>query len=74
MRKLRLIKPWRLQTLRQVTFNERFIYETPQAALVPCNGPAQDSGRTNNNELSRTLASGAPASRITYHFNSGPRL
>lgn len=74
MRKLRLIKPWRLKTLRQITFNERFIYEARQLATVPCNGPDRDNGSISIDELSRTRPSGSPASRIIYHFNSGSRL
>lgn len=74
MRKLRLIKPWRLKTLRQVAFNERFIYEVRQVAFVPCNGPAQDARSIHMDELSRILPSGSPASRVICHFNSGSRL
>jgi len=75
MKKLRLIKPWHLQTLRQKTFNDRmFIYEWTVDNRITETGPSQDDwsipGQWSpfpNHHL------GAPATRVIYKAPVYPR-
>lgn len=75
MRKLRLIKPWHLPTLRQKTFNDRmFFYETAIGDHPSGTGPSQEgwSAAHRWSPLHNHLF-GAPDSRVAYKAPIYPR-
>jgi len=39
MKKLRLIKPWQLRTIRQRLCDERMVVEETACSFAPCRGP-----------------------------------
>ncbi len=42
MRKLRLIKPWQLRTIRQSLCDERMMVKEVVGSFTPCRGPVAD--------------------------------
>jgi len=77
MKKLRLIKPWRLQTRRQRTGDDRLEMMCSTAEMVTCRGPQGNDWLeevSNPRTASGFEKCGQPgAGMVSYRPNSAPR-
>ena len=75
MKKLKLIKPWQLPTVRMTLCDNSFsspIRDTPAAQAAPCNAPIREEGR--GSMMIRVAAHAAPACSVIFASAANQQL